>query len=76
MWGNESVDYMWKLKVIMYNSYSKITGLSFKRSLFEAFKRSLKSLIKNNKLWYLYNSFNKLKTSTPLANYKKNDRWN
>jgi len=34
----------------MYNSYSKITGLSFKESLFEAFKRSPKELIKNNKL--------------------------
>ena len=44
----------------MYNSYSKITGLSFKESLFEAFKRSPKGLIKNNKLVYLYKSFNEL----------------
>ena len=55
----------------MYNSYSKITGLKFIGSLFEAFKRSLKALIKNNKLRSLYNSFNELYKSTPEANYKK-----
>ena len=38
MLGNEWVEYMWQLKVIMYNSYSKITGLSFKGSLFEVLK--------------------------------------
>ena len=45
----------------MYNSYSKITGLSFKESLFEAFKRSPKELIKNNN-YDLY--------ITHLMNYK------
>ena len=60
----------------MYNSYSKITGLSLKERLFEAFKRSPKELIKNNKLWSLYNSFNELYTYTPEANYKKNVRSN
>ena len=44
----------------MYNSYSKITGLSYNESLFEAFKRSPTALIKNNKLCYLYNLFNEL----------------
>ena len=60
----------------MYNSYSKITGLSFKESLIEAFKRSPKEIIKNNKLRSLYNSFNELYTYTPKANYKKNVRSN
>ena len=49
----------------MYNSYSKMTGLSFKGSLLEAFKRSPKVLINKNNLWSLYNSFNELLTSTP-----------
>ncbi len=39
-----------KLKLLCITPIQKITGLSFQESLFEAFKRSAKAVIKNNKL--------------------------